>query len=164
MHILYNRTHIQTSADIISVLTIIANNIKRCPNKPQSKFALYHLTECVVNEVSTEQLSINNKKSKISEQCGFASVYVSCNVTFRLECAPRENEWACCTAAYSVRLHGGPNTHTHTISMRYMPKIHFNNNSNFSLTHYQEHTHKRKRKHMHTIHIIPKKRMHTHIF
>lgn len=44
----------ETSVDIISVLTIIANYIKRCPNKPQSKFALYHLTECVVNGVSTE--------------------------------------------------------------------------------------------------------------
>lgn len=103
-----------------------------------------------------EQLSINNKKSKIFEQCGFASIYDRCNLTFRLECAPCENEWELVVSAYSVaRWPKHTHIHTNTISMRYMPKIHFNNNSNFSLTHYQEHAHAHKREHMHAIHIIP---------
>lgn len=63
--------------------------------------------------------------------CIYISLHlcVQCNVT---------SDWnvlcACCMA-YSVA-----RWPKHTISMRNMPKIHFNNNSNFSLTHYQKHT------------------------
>lgn len=113
-------THTQHTynSPIISMLTIIANYIKWCPNKPQSKFVLYHLTECVVNEVSAEQLSINNKKStKYSQLQGTndgAVLYVfQCNVTSRLECVRvcvhcvEMNEHV----VWSIRLHGVPNIH-----------------------------------------------------
>lgn len=59
------------------MLTVIGNYIKWCPNKPQSKFALYHLTKCCGKRGQAEQLSINKNVRKY-RRCAYVCLPSSC--------------------------------------------------------------------------------------
>lgn len=120
------------------MLTVIGNYIKWCPNKPQSKFALYHLTKCCGKRGQAEQLSINKNVRKY-RRCAYVCLPSSC---LRAACVCVMNVCKCeCTRAtwhpFKIRMcseSGQQSGRRKHFRWENMPKIHFNNNSNFSLT------------------------------